>query len=211
MPKLISPSDKTRTRYRSRLVLRQHFPLISPLIAVVFHRIFPLHSHILVMMGASGCTWLKHLSKEGGLIPWTLWFILYPGCSPAVYTRSNFLYVHTVTSHPGNHVWLLSVKLHGPRGVLSHPSYWPDCTVTQAALPDGRSFTPWKHPTPGYLLRRAMYTATPQDRISCLPKGLTKVLCHQTAEARWRRCYIAFLALYSTKITLRIHEYMYFK
>lgn len=205
MPKLISPADKTRTRYRSSLVLCQHFPLISPLIAVFFHRVFPLHSHILVIMGASGCTWLKHLSKEGGLIPWTLWFILYPGCSPAISARSNFLHVRTVTSHPGNHVWLLSVKLHGPCGVLSHLSYWPDCTVPQAALPDGRSFTPRKHPTPGCLHRRAMYTATPQDHTSCLLRLLTKVLCHQRGEATWRRHYIAFLALYSMKITLRIN------
>lgn len=72
MPRLISLADKTRTRYTSRLVLCQHFPLMSPLIAVFFHRVFPLLSHILVIMGASGYTWLKHLSKEGGLIPQTL-------------------------------------------------------------------------------------------------------------------------------------------
>lgn len=64
------------------------------------------------------------------------------------------MFIHTVTSHPGNHVWLLlSVKLQGPCGVLSHLSYWSDCTITRAALPDSRSFTPWKHPTPGYLHR----------------------------------------------------------
>lgn len=122
MPKLISLADSTRTRYRSRLVLCQHFPLMSPLIAVFFHRVFPLQSHILVIMGASCYAWLKHLSKEGGLIPQTLWFMLHPGCSPAISTRSDFLHVHTVTSRPGDHVWFLPVELYRPCkfSVISH-------------------------------------------------------------------------------------------
>lgn len=85
-------------------------------------------------------------------------------------------------------------------------SQWPDSTITQPALPYDRSFIPWNHPRPGYIHRKATYTATPQDQASCLPRLLTKVLCHQRAEAMWIRPYIAFLSLYSTKRTLKIHE-----
>lgn len=179
MPKLISSVDKTRTRYRSRLVLRQHFPLMSPLIDVFFHRVFPLHSHILVIVGASGCTWLNHLSKEGGLILWTSLVHTVSRLLSRRIRKIRFLACSHCHVTPWQPVWLLSVKLCGPCGVLSHLSHWPDCTITQAALLDGRSFTPWKHPIPGYLHRRAMYTATPRDRTSCLPRALTKVLCHQ--------------------------------
>lgn len=161
-------------------------------------------------MGASGCTWFKHWSEEGGLIPWTLWFILYPGCSPASIHRIKF----PACSHCHITPWQpCVVALCRATGSMwgAQSSLILVCTIPQAALPDGRSFTPWKHPTPGYLRRRAMCTATPQDQTSCLPRVLTKVLRHQREEARWRRNYIALLALYSTEITLGIHEYTYFK
>lgn len=126
MPKLISLVDKTRTRYRSRLVLRQHFPLMLPLVAVFFHRVFPLQSHILVITDASDYTWLEHLSKEGGLIPRTLDHaasrllsshihkIRFPACSHCHITPRPMcgFSLQSYTAHAGSQLSLIDLHAH---------------------------------------------------------------------------------------------------
>lgn len=119
VPKLVSPADNIRTRHRSRLVLCQHFPLMGSQLSSLQGS--PLFSHVLVIMADMDCTWLEFFSKDHGLNPWTLCLILHPGCSAAVSARSNYLHVHSVTSHPDNCVWVSSVKPHRPCR-LSHTS-----------------------------------------------------------------------------------------
>lgn len=128
----------------------------------------------LVIMGAMGCTWLKYFSKEHGLNSWTLWLILYPGCSAVV---SAITCMYTVSHHTLPAVCGCSLQRHTVHAgcpVISHTGLAAPAhrqpSLPPSLLPDARSFTACKSPTPAWLHSPAIFTALLQDQTSPCPK-----------------------------------------